>query len=90
MAPITTDDGHDTATVELDLSGDDLEKLQRDTFGHFLQETNARNWLVPDSPREDAPSSIAAFGLALAYPAGVRRDFRARSDAIKRVLATLS
>jgi hypothetical protein len=73
------------------VSDDDLEKLQRDTFGYFLQETNPRNGLVPDSTRVGAPSSIAAVGFALAaYAAGVERNFITRRDAIKRVRATLS
>jgi hypothetical protein len=72
------------------LSDSDLETLQRDTFGYFLQETNPRNGLVPDSTRAGAPSSIAAVGLALAvYTAAVERNFMTRSDAITRVLTTL-
>ena len=67
-----------------------LDKLQRDTFGYFLEETNPRNGLVPDSTREGAPSSIAAVGFALAaYAVGAERGFMTRADAIKRVLATL-
>lgn len=42
-----------------------LDKLQRDTFGYFLEETNRTNGLVPDSTREGAPVSIAAVGFAL-------------------------
>ena len=72
------------------LGDDALDKLQRDTFGYFLEETNPRNGLVPDSTREGAPSSIAAVGFALAaYAAGAERRFITRADAIKRVLATL-
>jgi hypothetical protein len=67
-----------------------LDKLQRDTFGYFLEETNPRNGLVPDSTREGAPSSIAAVGFALAaYAAGAERKFMSRADAVRRVLATL-
>ena len=67
-----------------------LDKLQRDTFGYFLEETNPRNGLVPDSTRLGAPSSIAAVGFALAaYAAGAERRFMTRPDAIKRVLTTL-
>ncbi len=69
---------------------DGLEKLQRDTFGYFLHETNPGNGLVADSTREGAPSSIAAVGLAMAaYAVGAERDYIARSDAIRRVLTTL-
>jgi hypothetical protein len=67
-----------------------LEKLQRDTFGYFLHETNPGNGLVADSTREKAPSSIAAVGLALAaYAVGAERSYIERSDAISRVLTTL-
>jgi hypothetical protein len=67
-----------------------LEKLQRDTLGYFLEETNPRNGLVSDSTRAGAPASIAAVGFALAaYAAGAERGFLSRADAIRRVLATL-
>lgn len=69
----------------------DLAKLQRDTFGYFLEETNPHNGLVPDSTREGAPSSIAAVGFALAaYAVGAERKFLSRSDAVRRVLTTLN
>src|SRR5450756_2956917 len=72
------------------LGDDALDKLQRNTFGYFLEETNPSNGLVPDSTREGAPSSIAAVGFALAaYAAGAERRFMTRAEAIKRVLATL-
>src|SRR5450756_2937570 len=72
------------------LGDDALDKLQRNTFGYFLEETSPSNGLVPDSTREGAPSSIAAVGFALAaYAAGAERRFMTRADAIKRVLATL-
>ena len=72
------------------LGNDALNRLQRNTFGYFLEETNPSNGLVPDSTREGAPSSIAAVGFALAaYAAGAERRFMTRADAIKRVLATL-
>ena len=67
-----------------------LDKLERDTFGYFLEETNPRNGLVPDSTREGAPSSIAAVGFALAaYATGAERGYMTRVEAIERVLATL-
>ncbi len=72
------------------LSDDELDKLQRDTFGYFLEETNPRNGLVPDSTREGAPSSITAVGLALAaYAAAVERRIVTRVEARKRALMTL-
>ena len=68
----------------------DLANLQRATFGYFLEETNPRNGLVPDSTREGAPSSIAAVGFALAaYAVGAERGFLSRSDALERALTTL-
>jgi hypothetical protein len=68
----------------------DLARLQRDTFGYFVDATNPRNGLVPDSTREGAPSSISAIGFALsAYPVAVERNFLSRSEALERVLTTL-
>jgi hypothetical protein len=67
-----------------------LDKLQRDTFGYFLKETNPQNGLVPDNTREGAHCSIAAVGLALAaYTVGAERRYCSRADAVKRTLATL-
>lgn len=72
------------------MSDDALAKLQRDTFGYFLHETNPDNGLVPDNTREDSPCSIVAVGMALAcYPIGVERGYIAREEAINRVLTTL-
>ena len=68
----------------------ELEKLQRETFGYFLHETNPSNGLVADKTAEDWPSSIAATGLALAcYPVSVERGFMSRAAAVERTLATL-
>ena len=68
----------------------ELEKLQRETFGYFLHETNPVNGLVIDKTAPDWPSSIAATGLALAcYPISVERGFMSRSAAVERTLATL-
>lgn len=67
-----------------------LEKLQKDTFGYFLKETNTKNGLVPDSTKQDAPCSITAVGLALAcYPVAVENEFIKRAEAVERVLTTL-
>ncbi|MGH7446301.1 MAG: glucoamylase family protein, partial [Longimicrobiales bacterium] len=61
-----------------------LTKLQRDTFGFFLKETNPENGLVPDSTRTGAPSSIAAVGFGLAaYAIGVERGFITRTEAVQ-------
>lgn len=57
-----------------------LDKLQRDTFGYFLEETKPHNGLVPDNTREGAHCSISAVGLALAaYTVGAERRLRARA-----------
>ena len=67
-----------------------LEKLQRETFGFFLHETNPANGLVIDKTAPDWPASIAATGLALAcYPVSVKRGFMTRAAAVERTLATL-
>ena len=68
----------------------ELEKLQRETFGYFLQEANPANGLVVDKTAADWPASIAATGLALAcYPVAVERGFMSRAAAVERTLATL-
>ena len=67
-----------------------LHKLQRDTFGYFLKESNRANGMVPDNTRQGAHASIAAIGFALtAYTIGVERGFIPRSEAIARTLTTL-
>jgi hypothetical protein len=75
------------ATLTVDA---ELEKLQRETFGYFLHETNPANGLVIDKTAKDWPASIAATGLALAcYPVAVERGFMPRAAAVKRTLTTL-
>jgi hypothetical protein len=72
-------------TVEVELG-----RLQLETFGYFLHETNPENGLVLDKTAPGWPSSIAATGLALAsYPVAVERGFITRDAAIKTVLTTL-
>ena len=67
-----------------------LIKLQADTFGYFLKETNTKNGLVPDSTKETSPSSITAVGLALScYPVAVENNLIERGEAVKRTLTTL-
>ncbi|MEO6876398.1 MAG: glucoamylase family protein [Opitutaceae bacterium] len=69
---------------------EDMESLQRDSFDYFLHEVNPANGLIRDKSKRGVPASIAAVGLALtAYPVGVERGFMRRSDAVRRVLATL-
>lgn len=72
------------------MSEETLAKLQRDTFGYFLKETNTANGMVPDNTRQDSHASIAAIGFALtAYTIGVERGFISRAEAIQRTLTTL-
>src|SRR4030095_9695236 len=72
------------------MSGDALDKLQRDTFGYFKKETNIKNGMVPDNTRIGAHASIAAIGLGLAsYAVAVERGFISREEASERVLTTL-
>lgn len=71
-------------------SEETLDKLQRDTFGYFLKESNRANGMVPDNTRKDSHASIAPIGFALtAYTIGVERGFITRAEAIERTLATL-
>jgi len=72
------------------MSEDALAKLQRDTFGYFLKESNRASGMVPDNTREGSHASITAIGFALAaYPIGVERGFVSRDEAIERTLTTL-
>ncbi|MEP6507966.1 MAG: hypothetical protein ABJC63_07030, partial [Gemmatimonadales bacterium] len=67
-----------------------LDKLQRDTFGYFMKETNRANGMVPDNTRQGAHASIAAIGFGLtAMTIGVEREFLTRAEAIERTLTTL-
>ncbi len=69
---------------------EELEKLQRETFGYFLHETNPLNGLVIDRTAPNSPASIAATGLALSsYPVAVERGFISRAAAVTRTLTTL-
>ncbi len=67
-----------------------LDRLQRNTFGYFLHETNTANGLVRDTTREGSHASITAVGLALAcYPVGIERGSISREEAVERTLTTL-
>ena len=60
-----------TGTIKLAVDAE-LQKLQHQTFGYFLHETNPANGLVVDKTAPGWPASIAATGLALAcYPVAV-------------------
>ena len=72
------------------MNNDALDRLQRDTLGYFLRETNRGNGLVPDNTRRGAHASIAAIGFALsAYPVAVERGIITRDEGIERTLTTL-
>jgi hypothetical protein len=77
-------------TVQPPMKTDALDRLEEDTLGYFLKETNRANGMVPDNTRPGAHASIAAIGFALtAYTIGVERGFMTRRDAIDRTLTTL-
>ncbi|HEX3694947.1 MAG TPA: glucoamylase family protein [Polyangia bacterium] len=67
-----------------------LERLQRDTFAFFWDESAGGNGLMPDrSPNPDL-SSVAAVGFALTcYPIGVEKGWVTRRQAAERTLSTL-
>lgn len=72
------------------LNTSDLAKLESDTFNYFLHEMHPETGLVPDSTRENSPSSIAVIGFALTvYPIAVERSYLSRAEAIKRTLRKL-
>jgi hypothetical protein len=77
-------------SVDQQVISKELEKLQRDSFGYFLHETNSDNGLVIDKTSDNWPASIAATGFALAaYPVAVERGFMSRAAAVERTLTTL-
>jgi hypothetical protein len=68
----------------------DLQRLQKQTFGYFLHETDVSTGLVRDSTHTGSPASIAAVGLALAcYCVAAERGFMERAEAAARTLTTL-
>jgi hypothetical protein len=67
-----------------------LLRLQRKSFGYFLNEINRANGLVLDKTSPDWPASIAAIGMALtAYPVGVARKFITREEGVQLTLTSL-
>jgi len=69
---------------------DMLERIQRDTFAYFLDQTNSANGLVFDRAEDGAPASIAVVGFALAaYPVAVERGFWSRAETVSLTLTTL-
>ena len=76
--------------LEPSLTDEELSRLESDTFKYFADEINLENGLVPDSTKQDSPSSIAVVGSALtAYPIAVERKYLSRAEAVKRTLVTL-
>ncbi|HKB70325.1 MAG TPA: glucoamylase family protein [Thermoanaerobaculia bacterium] len=68
------------------LSAAALDRLEREAFGYFRKNANAKTGLVADCTRPGAPASIAACGLALtAYPVAVERGYLSRAAAAERV-----
>jgi hypothetical protein len=67
-----------------------LERLQREAFQYFVEESHPDNGLVADSTEPDSPASISVTGLSLTtYPVGVERGFIPRQEGIDRTLAAL-
>ncbi len=67
-----------------------VDRLQRDTFAYFPNESNRANGMVPDNTRKDSHASITPIGFALAaYTIGVERGFITRAEAIERTLTTM-
>ena len=76
--------------TDSELSAAFLDELQREAFAYFVHEANPENGLIADKTSPGGPASIAAVGFALSsYPVAVERGFMTRSDATKRVVATL-
>lgn len=67
-----------------------LDKLERDTFAFFWNETPATTGLTPDRLSQAGISSIAAVGFALtSYTVAAERGWITRPQAATRTLATL-
>ena len=48
--------------LEPSLTDEELVQLERDTFNYFADKMNPDKGVVPDSPTQGAPCSIAAVG----------------------------
>ena len=69
-------------------SPDLLDRVHRDSFAYFLEETSPANGLVIDSTDPESPASIAAVGFGLSgLPVAVERGWMGRPDALAVALA---
>ena len=65
-----------------------LDRVHRDAFCYFLDETDPATGLVVDSTGPESPASIAAVGFGLSgLPVAVERGWADRSEALRRALA---
>ena len=68
-----------------------IQQLQFLAFQYFIDLFNPINGLIPDTDHIDSNASIAGVGFALSsYPIAVENKFIERSDAIKRIITTLT
>lgn len=94
-----TDIAPKTASSEKPISADALsesdrqmlEKIQRDAFQYFMEQTNPATGLTKDSSRHGSPASIAATGFAVAsFAIGSTHGWISYKDAYHRILKTLA
>src|SRR4051812_10697026 len=68
-----------------------LATLQKETFEYFLREANPTTGLIADNTAPNAPSSIAAVGMAIScYVTGVERGYMSRVKAAGRIHTVLN
>jgi len=74
----------------LKISDEELDALQATTLRYYIHEFNRSTGLMRDKTQPDAPSSIAAVGMALATtPLIAERGIRTRAFMAERVLTAL-
>jgi hypothetical protein len=67
-----------------------LKRLQRETFGYFIDENCFRKGLIADKTEPGPPSSIAVIGLGLSsYIVGIEQGYISRSEGIDKTLTVL-